>query len=840
MGSLHTLVTTRLPALDSRATRRIAAAVVLVAVVLATVWSSVLGGRIFSSDDVMFVYFPFSAQRPAGWLHPTNPVLIDSLVFYHPLMLIVRHDLFSGHLPLWNPFEGGGQPLLGNPQTAMLFPLTWLAFVLPFWSSLVWIVVAKLLLTSAGTYLYCRDLALRRGPSLLAAIAFPFGMFYFTWLEHIDVTSVWAMLPWMFLATRWVCTRGSIGAAALLGGACGLSILGGHPESYLLVLVATVVYGAFELVARRARGPSPSSPTGPWRGPSWTTTVLGRASMLVVALALGVGLSAVVTLPFLEFLHQSPKVLRGSGGLQLRELWAYVFPDLWGSPDKGSLGPPTLDNLNVRTGYIGVLPLLLAVGSLGRRRPREQWFFVGSAIVVVATIFNTPIWANWVRGLPEGTLVKLWYAQTFVSFSGGVLAAYGLQRWLTGTARDRRHMLWIMGIVALIPPLAWIPRHLSLLSDLSHALVQLPTIHYGVSESVAALASVWRWILFCGLGIAGLAVARRLRSPLLAVALIVVLTGVDLVTLDRTYHGSVPIAQTNPPVPPTVRYLQTHQGDGRIAVSGWPALTAKMTDRYGLLDIRVGDQALFPTRYENLWSSLDGVQLFDSKAFVPTLPLAHRLADVFATRYVLLAPKERAPAWLTPVFHDAGGTVAFNRTALPRAWVAYNWRQASSEPADLRLTVSSTTSTLLHDPVIEEAGVPPSGRTPPPVPARVTSDGPNSVTLDATARRPGYLILDDAAYPGWQASVDGRSTRWTPANENFRAVPIPAGHHVIRFTYRPSSVILGTVISLVCIVALLAIGCYGIYWVRRSRRSSTEDLGEITLPDALQAENAVR
>ena len=820
--------------LGSTSARRAAVAAVLVALVVTTLSSSLLGGKVFASEDVIYLFPPFSAERPPDWVRPTNILLSDVPFAYHPLMLQTRADLYKGILPLWNPYEGAGVPLLAWPQGAPLFPLTWLAFLLPFWSSLVWIAAAKLLLASTGVYLFCRDLRLRRGPSLFGAIAFAFGLYYFVWLEHLDVTNVWAMLPWMFLATRWVCTRGSLVAAALLGGACGLAWLGGHPESQALVLGATASYGALELIAEVARGPSQAARSGPWRGPTWTTTIWGRALLLIVALGLGVGVSAVVTVPFVEFLRQSPKTLKGGPASPLRAAWSLFFPEFWGSPNKAYNGGGPL-NFNERTAYIGALPLLLGVSAIGRRRPREQWFFVALAVVCLATIYNTPIWASTVRSLPGGTVVQLTRLLIVVSFSGAVLAAYGLQRWLTGSSRDRRQMLWIMGIVAVIPPLAWIPRHVSVLSSLPSALVQLPAVHSAeISGAVVALGSVWRWIFFCGVGIAGLAVARRMRSPAVAIVLVIVLTSVDLVTLDHGYHGSIPLAEANPPVPATIRYLQAHQGDARVTASG-SVLWAKLPERYGLHDPRVGDQALRPKRYENLWLSLGGTTGGDYTFFVAEEPNAQRLADIFAVRYVLLAPGEAAPPWLKPVLRTPGGTVAFNPTALPRAWVAYNWRQASTEPHDLALTLASTTSQLLDEPVIERAAAPPSGQTETPIPALITEDGPESVTVEATAHRPGYLILDDQVYPGWQASLDGHAVHWTPANESFRAVPIPAGRHVVRFTYRPASVLVGAIISALCVAVLLALGIFGLMWGRRRRKSLAAELSTGSRADALPA-----
>jgi hypothetical protein len=773
----------------------------LVALVLSMLSSSLIGGGIFSSGDNVLVWPPFSAERPAGWVRPSNTELTDPVQGFVPDLLLTRADLSAGVLPLWNPFVAGGHPLLASQVHAPLFPLTWLAFLLPFWSSLAWIAAAKLLLSAAGAFLFCRELRLRRGPSLLAAITYAFCTYYVVWLEHPQ-TNVWAMLPWMFLATRRICTRGGLGATALLGAASGLAWLGGHPESAAFELAAAAVYGAFELVAEHRSGAS----------------IRSRAWLLVAGLGLGVGMSAIVNVPLFELLHQSGKTNRGTPAYPFSAGWAYFFPELWGNPSKLFIGHGPL-NYTERTAYIGALPLLLALGSIGRSRPREQWFFVGLVVVSLATVFDTPLWAGGVRDLPGGMVAQLGRLLILVSFAGAVLAAYGLQRWLEGSPARRRRMLAIMTAAAVAPALVWLVRHLGLLSHLGPALGQLPAVHYSeTSADVVALASVWRWVLLCAIGLGGLALLRGRRSPVLAVALVVVLTGGDLVALDRGYHGTVPRAEADPPVPTAVRYLQAHEGDTRMLASD-TQMPANLPERYGLRDARIAIDIPYPKRYAELWSGLHGIG-GDQGFYLASAPDAQKLADMFAVRYVLLDQGSPVPPWLHRVFSADGSVVAVNRSAFPRAWVAYGWRRSGSPRAALATTLQSGAGTLLSRPVIEGGvAAPPTGATPAPTPATLTTDGNETVTVRADAVRPGYLILDDSAYPGWKATLDGRPVPWRPANENFRAVAIPAGRHVISFRYDPGSFVLGAIVSALSALALLVLAVGGAAWARRRRRA---------------------
>jgi uncharacterized membrane protein YfhO len=78
------------------------------------------------------------------------------------------------------------------------------------------------------------------------------------------------------------------------------------------------------------------------------------------------------------------------------------------------------------------------------------------------------------------------------------------------------------------------------------------------------------------------------------------------------------------------------------------------------------------------------------------------------------------------------------------------------------------------------------------------------------------LVMSDAHYPGWTATVDDRPVPIRRANFALRAIPIPSGRHVVRFEYRPLSVLLGTILSGVTIVGLLA--AVAIAWLRQRHR----------------------
>jgi hypothetical protein len=91
----------------------------------------------------------------------------------------------------------------------------------------------------------------------------------------------------------------------------------------------------------------------------------------------------------------------------------------------------------------------------------------------------------------------------------------------------------------------------------------------------------------------------------------------------------------------------------------------------------------------------------------------------------------------------------------------------------------------------------------------VLSHEPNRVVIEARMACRGLVILGDNYFPGWRATVDGRSAPIHEAYTVVRGVVVERGVHRIEMVYRPLSVILGgimTALGLACaaVLALMA------------------------------------
>jgi hypothetical protein len=98
---------------------------------------------------------------------------------------------------------------------------------------------------------------------------------------------------------------------------------------------------------------------------------------------------------------------------------------------------------------------------------------------------------------------------------------------------------------------------------------------------------------------------------------------------------------------------------------------------------------------------------------------------------------------------------------------------------------------------------------------RVARYAPERVEIEVQAETPGYLVLTDAWYPGWQATVDGEPATVRRADLLFRAVAVDEGRHRVVFTFRPASLSVGAGVSLVGLICLAIVVLHALSKARR-------------------------
>jgi len=721
----------------------------------------------------------------------------------------------AGSLPLWNPLAGCGAPLAANYQTAPFYPLNALYLLLPAEIALSWTSALHLALTGWGMYNWARAVGLDRFPALIGALSlsgsgflvarvalFPSIAFTFPWL------AVWLWRAEVLTQSGrpFDCAQGRLRDALWLGLSLGLGLLAGHAQTAFYggaLLMAYLIFRTFQ----EAR--------------SDTQHAIRNTLLVGLALVLGLCLAAVQLLPTAELMLSSQRSAGAKYDFAMTysmspwRLITFAAPDFFGNPGQGNYqGYATYWE---DAGYVGLLPLLLAVEAVLSKRKQEAkvhatrfafhvgyrsmiGFWASSAItaLVLALGKNTPFFPFLFRHIPTFDMFQSparWLAVTTVALAA--LAALGAQRWPRGHRGRRRGALGVVvGIAMLIGGLA-APRLVSSVPP----VFGLATARFGVTLVVAG----------------ALALLRRetigWQAAVVAfVALDLLLFGRPLVpTVDRSlYHGETEAAA----------FLHNEPSPARVY---WPVDPIEPNSEYGA-EYRIKFSYLnfddFGPREADYWWEVREA-LLPNAGMLDGIPSANNFEPLLVGRYAdLLEAAVEAPTLLRVMgvthvvsdrpwpggeaIHASGPAMLYRMPdALGRAWIVPAARYVSLDEMLAALTdpaFDPTAEVLLETPPIPR----PNPQSPiPNFQSSTLQDTPNRVTIRAALDAPGYLVLADTYYPGWRATVDGAPVDILRANYAFRAVWLEAGEHVVEMTYRPVSVLLGGAVSLIALLLLI-------------------------------------
>ncbi len=713
-------------------------------------------------------FWRFAAPNPADRLtYPPGDFSQQFGVFRD----IAYQSLAVGRLPLWADCLYAGYPFHADPQAQLFYPPVWLVYLIlraQGWGNfplgaLVAEAALHYLLASLFMYAFLRSLKLRATAAVLGALVFAYGG-YLTGSPPVQ-TGILETVVWLPLALlgagRLAATatdRARRRGVALTALVLAVAFLAGHPQTFVYCAGLTLAY--FALRAWQAG----------WR--PWPLAAHAGA-----LLALTVGLAAVQFLPSAHFIANSTRASvsfeQAGHGFPFADILQFFITNLV------SYWNPL---------YVGLLPLGLAVLALSRRSS-VVWFWAAVAAGALLLSFGT-------KGVAYDA--AYWLAPGYRLFRGqerlalvvstalAVLAAYGADTLLAPLGRGQRLVLRRLrraGAALFVG--GWL-----LLAALFYAQrLGLPVT--GDLLDRAGLFTV-------AMGLAGLALWARTRLPgrrwLPALgALCLVIVVLDLFAANRaTNVVAVYEAYPHNPLLNAV-YAET----GFFRVQDDFQLPGHAGCAYG-------------------YRAVEGAapyQVASYMRFQERVPEAVRW-QLLGVRYVVTWRAEvRAPAG-APVEVMARGDVPDNRGNVttvhrfggePRR--AFTVSQV--EVADSDAALYARLAAPDFDPFATVVLLAPAGVEPLATAASVTvlEDAPGRLRLATTSSGLTFIVVSEAYFPGWQASVDGAPVAVVAADGALLGVLAPAGAHELVLVYRPPLLLLGaalTGLSLLVCAALLA------------------------------------
>jgi membrane protein YfhO len=745
-------------------------------------------GKIFASRDILRVYYPLKQY----WAERVSQL----------------------QFPDWYPYNALGQPYPGMLISGAFHPANLLYLLLPLGTALKFITLLSYVAALGGTYLFARLWGLGRGAALFSGFTYALCGYMVGISNNLLYLMAASTFPWALWGAERFLRAPSMSRAAAAALPLSLVLLSGDAQSFALcngMLLVLVLLRPDRAGALRAAP---------------------RVGLLIV---LGALLSAVQILPVLTTLQNARP---SAPTLQVATFFSFhplrllelAVGALFLDPESGTAASSAMADELFQTGmggfwvhsvYMGLPALLLLGGALWTWRRHPLTWKVSAvtlAILALTLAHQLPLYRWFYQWIP------LWNAfrypeklLPYVLFPFALGAGAGLEAVLRDSALARRlgrAGLVLAGVLGLLALSEWRLRLYS--SGVIHSLWEKadpPTLEVlrGNFLQAACVGAIT-------LALMSMVLARAL-PPARCVALIL---GLQFAVLYQANEGTYHVTYTDVLERPSgfMKLLLKREAD---AGAVRPRVFAGAED----LSPRQVPEELHPVDFMsiNFVAGLapDTPALWHMESAGPYLPAASRrlagllyspdsarlwmsrLSGLYHVRYLTLETRtyqELSGNWDVVLGQDRflgpGVVLLNNPNTLPRAYLATPVCVPDAPSA--RALVLSRSFHPRQQAVLEcppgtprDEALPSPGE---PGTVRIVHYAPESVELEVDARVPAALVLNDAFYDGWSATLDGQPTPILPANFAVRGVRVPAGSHRVSFTYRTPRLVLGAVISL--------------------------------------------
>ena len=752
----------------------------------------------------------------------------DLSKFFWGRYLWLRHELWSGTFPLWDPYVGGGQSAVAD-ALHQLFLLPALAVRL-IGSDVIgfnlWVATPFPIGALGGWLFFRRRFA--ADASAIGAIAFALSGPIVSTGNFPNLSWSAAAIPWMLWAVDRAAAQLSPRSIAVLALVTALQAVAGEPVTLLATLFVAVAFAVFV-------SPAPLAGAG------------GRARVLGgVGLGLGSGLclAAAQLLPLYRAAAASPRAATFATdvwSLHPLALVEMVSLHLFGNyfriqsladapwlPLLNSGREPLLFSL-----YFGVPLLAVALFGFASGSPTRWsafWIPAGMASLISAFGAYTPVYPFVRDHLP--LLPSLRFPAKYLVIWSVVVAAGAAAGWdaiSRSKVRGRFTRVRSAAILlsATIGAIGWIVagaclylqtasglRLVQLASSLGApdptraASYMLRTLPHAASALLLLSTATALLLAGAGWGHTRGALARAGLFALIVIDLLVNAWGVNPTFNPAYLTEPAWLVQTH--AHPQTRFYVGGKADGTLAASDFdssgpylnpPGLSGSAS-RAALSGQADFDPSGWRAR-EMLSYDLAVLWPREFEAMTRQFLLSGRFArdlllDRTGVRYRVLpepqaggrTPLGRIPYMAKSFLFDYGPGVA------PRAMVVGNGHVVGDIAQQIELLFTAgwdvrSTALVEYEPAA-------AGQSNPPVPgsAAIVTDDANHVAVRAgVGAQGGYLVLLDSFSDGWHATVDGRPAVIVRANGLFRAVRLASGAHLVEFRYRPMALLVGSIVS---------------------------------------------
>jgi len=647
----------------------------------------------------------------------------------------------KGFIPSWNRYVGSG--ITSEPQLATYTPMViFYRFLDP---SLAFnlIVILNFLLVGIGILLYGQKIGLGKLPSLLSALVFTLSGFMVGHLRHVFLESALISLPYLLIVVEEIITKKRFIWGVLLAFLTYLSVCYGHLPTTFFIFFFLVIYFLLRLASHFKKE---------------NREDLKPIIVFVSGIILGILLSAIILLPALKQIQGTSRAsLDMENSLvppfRLKFFRLFLQPYAYGDPSRGTWDIAT-DSFWENIGYVGLLPLILALIGLFRpRRKEREWRKIFSLMGLFGFLLICGSWTpvyrilwNWIPGFSFTRAPGRFLL--YLDFALAILAGLGLSRVLIKLKGLKGQLLSLLILVITIIDLFLFGYHFNNVISTSYFSQVPATVEFLKQDTglyrIRALNSAYSWY-----------VAWREASG---------------------WSGDLsPYFQQRELIP---------EDNNIIYRLETPAILYGLSGRFVNLRPSQLDSAILTEMEINKTAQLLGME--NVKYLLSFDPLGE--------------DKDFSLVKEVAVGNNKTVYIYQNQKWLPRAYLVAEARYIPDQKAVLETIINGSfdpTQEVIVEQAVNKTIRGGKGT------VEIVSYEDTKIELKVKALTDGFLVMSDSNYPGWKASVDGQEQKILQANYNYRALEIEPGEHQVIFSYEPQAVKWGSLISGVTLLGIV-------------------------------------
>ena len=729
--------------------------------VIAFFWQFFFKGLLpIPSDTIIGLYHPFrdlySKNYPNG-IPFKNFLITDPVRQQYPWRELAISAEKRLELPLWNPYNFAGTPLLANFQSASFYLFNILFFIMPFATAWSLIIFLGPLLGGIFLFFYLNNLMLNKWANLLGSITFSFSGFFVAWMEWGTITHTALWLPLILLSIDKLVLR-SKNRSLLVWSFVFLfslifSFFAGHLQTFFYLFIFSWIY----FFAR-------------WIQFGWQKKIL---FLFTILNSLFIILTAVQWIPTFQFVSLSARNIDALSFnnpgwfIPWQHLVQFVVPDFFGNPT--TLNYWGIWNYGEFVGYVGIISLIFSLFAVLFRRDKKTLFF-GIALLV-SLIFSLPTFfakIPFVLHIPLLETAQPTRLLFLVTFFLAVLSALGLDYYI----RYKKKILIPLVLVGLVFVILWGFAFLGNGLDSTNLPViknnlKLPTGIFVLSGALLFLSSFIKknkYIVVTCVAIAAIAVF-------------------DLFRFGWKFEPFTQKAYLFPSTS-TIAFLQKNVGEFRIMSEDSRIMPPNFSAFYRLKSID-GYDPLYLLRYGELMAALGRKKAdinppFGFNRIITPHNIDSKIIDLLGVKFILSLSDLDSPK-LKKVFQEVNTRVYENINVLPRAFFVSKIILASDNKEAIRIMFGDSFNPSVMAVVenadkglqnLEQIVV---GK------ANIVHYSENRIIIETENSEAGFLVFTDSFYPTWKVKIDSRQENIYRTDYNFRGISVSAGKHKIEF-----------------------------------------------------------